>query len=168
MQVEKEVWEPCEGYSGYWVSSYGRVVDDRGEPVKPYVGARKSVYVQLGDHKPVRLDVLVATAFLGMQEGDGVYHMDKHASNSVASNLRVATKEQRSNPDILSMLKQHANPIRSVKTGKLFGSTYEVEVEYGVNRRKIPTYIKHGRELPDGDILVYDELFRRYECQEYS
>ena len=89
-----EVWADVDGYHGYRVSSWGRVLGKRGVLALAYTNGYAHASLSEGPAiKNARVHVLVAKAFLGPPNfiGAVVAHNDGVRSNCRVSNLRWAS-----------------------------------------------------------------------------
>lgn len=133
----EEIWKDIDGFPGYQVSSEGRVrcfrdfhgnITDTNRILKPDVN--KDGYYQLTlytiDHKkvPKRVHRLVATAFLGPNEGLVVNHINGNKLDNSLVNLEFVTAERNSTLAAEAGLYK-TKSVRIIETGEVFRSLRE-------------------------------------------
>jgi hypothetical protein len=87
-----EIWRDVPGFPKLKASSFGRIIGAGGSILSPNV--HKTGYLTFNTHADGRRQKLyvhrvVATAFLGLQTGQTVNHMDGDKQNNAPSNLEV-------------------------------------------------------------------------------
>jgi hypothetical protein len=93
-----EQWRVIEGWPGYEVSSFGRVISYRRKEPRVLIGGSSDGYRQVylhradGYRRMARVHSLVAAAFIGPRpDGLEVRHLDGNRTNNAATNLEYAT-----------------------------------------------------------------------------
>lgn len=93
----REVWEDIAGYDGrYQVSIWGRIRNEKGEIMKPYVNEKGYLKVTLQDGKTrdkVRISRIVAETFIpNYDHKPEVNHKDGDKMNNSVTNLEWVTR----------------------------------------------------------------------------
>lgn len=137
--LENEEWRPVAGYEGrYFVSNYGRVksymrkghFNERCSEFAHLLRPRRSkngyLSVQLcgsgiSSHRTITIHRLVAAAFLDLEDGMVVNHIDGDKANNHVSNLEVVTYTENSKHAIRTglnrMPEKKFKPIAVLKGG---------------------------------------------------
>lgn len=163
--IQGERWQPVEGFSGYAVSSFGRVRSfqnnrwgTRDEAIILTHWTEKQGYHRVGlrrdDGKGVKCWVhrLVAKAFLGLPDDLQVDHRDGNRKNNNANNLRIATPSQ-----------------NAINKGSMNGSSRFKGVSWIRRRQLWYACIRHnGRSIALGCFEIEEDAARTYDAAAFD
>ena len=157
-----EIWKQIEDYPNYEFSNYGHVRNIVTKQVLKGVPDKDGYYrVDIRDKNNkrhgMRVNRLIAIAFLGYQEGLVVNHKDGNKQNNRICNLEWITAEENSTLAAKDNLYK-TQPILINETGEMFNSIRECAKSIGCDSADISHYFKNGKKVSNLSFTKMDEI----------
>ena len=158
-----EKWRPIEGFNGYSISNLGRVRNDKFDKLLTLTRNQRGILIaglmrDRVQHKR-SVAVLVAGGYLDphpMPRFDTPTHRDGDRMNCEANNLMwrprwfsIAYHQQFTNNK-----RGYIVPIRDVETGRIFPTSWDAAMEFGLIDREIRLCIQNRTPVfPTGQLF---------------
>lgn len=171
-----EEWKQVQGYESYEISNQGRVRNQAGHIMKPYIKADGYACIKLCKNnirKNFRIHRLVAQAFIPNPENkEFVDHINGIRNDNRVENLRWCTRAENNNFELArkhnseskknsEAIKKWANArkkkVRCIELNIVFNSITEAGEKLGINFSNISAVCKGKRETCGGYHWEYVE-----------